>query len=335
MTDFKCYAVPQSPLPADLYGQDTDKDITTEEDDTFQFARNRPKYVNSGVVIGRVGDMKRLYKKLNNIWHTEVPDQIYDQGILAQVFGYQEYQRHMWADEHEREKETSSPWLPKSWYNKPTKLRNSSYTDPHPTRQRPNIEDGKSYQYAIGLDYWSELGIPTVFSDFDYDWVHFNDTSTIHAAWDAHNVTNPQSETLNEDIASSRLPFSALSSSQEQTTDNAFPSAPKQWQQQPLFSNLWTGVTPAVIHHNAHRDGLKGNRYSMWPKFWAQPYARELLKQRLEEGVMPYDVRDGAGEGWGFYTDKTDQGWLKWDEVCDAEMQNEIFRDGKGEFKWP
>ena len=324
--DHVCYAVPQSPLPSDLYGDDTDQHITTPEDDSFEYARYRPRYINSGIIMGNVKDMRKLYEELLNIYDDN-PDETSDQAILARAFGDQEYQRHVWADEHR----------PK------ISLRDVKYTHPHPMRRRPHLKK-RSYQYSLGLDYWSELGVSTIFSDHDYDWIRFNDTESIRQAWESHNVTNPQSQTLDKDIANARPPFTSrklLTANSkavlQEVGETAIATASNTWNEQPLFSNLWTGVTPAVIHHNAYRADLKKIREYRWPDLWLQAHARDLLKQRLDEGEQSYDspVHEVAKIPWGVYTDREGEEQLTWNNVCNAGMQKEVFRDDKGAFEYP
>ena len=333
-----CYAVPQSPLPRDLYGEDTDRDITVWDDDTFKFARFRPRFVNSGIVMGKVGDMKKLYTRLNELWHTEMEGEVHDQAILARIFGSQEYQRRIWQDELNWEKEQQrSSWLPKvmSKDGEKSGLRNSSYGDNHPTRRRPDLEEGKTYQFAMGLDYWSEIGVPTVFSDFDYEWIRWNDTSALHLAWEDHNVTNPLRDSLDDDIIDAAPPFVSLDDAVNTESEGG-----GGWASQSLFSNLWTGVTPAIVHHNAHRNGLKANREKMWPSLWLQPHARELIAERVAEPSSGKEYANNVGNdeimtglSFGAYTDKPGAESLSWGQLCDEDMQEEVFRDGKGVLK--
>ena len=400
--DAACWAVPASPLPDDLYGEDTDHDITPEGDNTFRDARVRPRFVNSGLTMGPVRDIRDLLTHLLEFRQQDLRDTISDQAFWGKAFGAQEYERQVWAEERrleqtEQKEQQDSEW--KFWkffssekegacrQNTGPKLRNSSILDPHPTRRRPEIEEGKYYQFGLGLDYLSELSFPTVFSNFDVDWVRFIERDRLHRQWEEMNITNPQSDKLPQDLVDAKPPFDSLSArstaseeaSEEKDGDAVNTDDDEQgWADVPLFTNLWTGVIPAIIHHNAHMNGLKANRETMWPDLWLQPRARELLAQRLSEpagqplavetisvddhgktveesirsstgrsgrrggkkkGQMMREWLDAAkprpAQDWGAQTDKDDEDWVNWNDLCDEQMQEEVFRDGKGKFDMP
>ncbi|VTO83006.1 unnamed protein product [Fusarium graminearum] len=52
-----CDQLPDSPVRKDLYGPNTDRDPN-------EFHDNRPKYLNSGSMIGPVGDMRRYFRRV-------------------------------------------------------------------------------------------------------------------------------------------------------------------------------------------------------------------------------------------------------------------------------
>lgn len=53
-----CWAVPTSPLRADAYGAKTDKETDS----------NRPRFLNSGTIIGPIGDLRKLYERAHMLW---------------------------------------------------------------------------------------------------------------------------------------------------------------------------------------------------------------------------------------------------------------------------
>lgn len=108
-----CYAVPESPLGDDLYAGNTDSLIGWTEHSSF-----RPRYLNSGFVIGPAGEMRRMFRRAHDmakgwqkLWKaihvpaTDVSDNgsgesdyFYhgsDQSIFAKIFGRQEYVREI------------------------------------------------------------------------------------------------------------------------------------------------------------------------------------------------------------------------------------------------
>ena len=61
-----CTDIPESPLPPGIYGEDTDKDPV----DGNRY-KTRPRWVNSGTVIGYAEDIVKLY---DSMIHSHVPD---------------------------------------------------------------------------------------------------------------------------------------------------------------------------------------------------------------------------------------------------------------------
>ena len=203
-------------------------------------------------------------------------------------------------------------------------------------------------------------------------------------AFDAQNVTNPGATRLQDDIADlANLPFAALqakqlsSSAPEQLLNNAWDKEEGEqlkalsemamnttWRDIPVFTNMWTGISPAIVHHNAWRDGMKKRRRTTWESMWFQPYARELLdawvqpapdssgestrivgrKRSLKGRLRRLFKRRGevAGEMQGVtrilgaYTDNDEQGnWVNWGELCGEGEQREVFRDREGNWAGP
>ena len=363
-SDPQCYAVPPAQLPSDLYGADTDMDITLEGDDTYTYARHRPRYLNSGIVMGPAGEMRAMFSRALELAEQD-PGFGSDQAIFANIFGAQEYARALMKESiqasHKTMTTTSSSSAFWSWPSSRGKSANgktSSILDPHPTHKQLDLVIGKKYDFGINLDYKSALGQPTVYADFDLDWVTYNDSESLASARAEKNVsrTFPGSDNLDTDIAHTPGPFTAFSYSAHDSSGRlsalaasdevSLPSPTTSWSDVPLFNNLWTGITPAVVHHNAHRDGLKANREEMWDRIWFQPYARQLLTQRLREdktlspitnmgGVDWFDVMKNRSKPEGFVvrTDRENEEWVSWNGVCDQEMQEEVFRDGKGAFE--
>ena len=98
---------------------------------------------------------------------------------------------------------------------------------------------------------------------------------------------------------------------------------------------MWTSVVPGLIHHNAHRDGLKSLRVSVWDRMWYFNHSRKLFESNAAGPVGPVAVvhdDDGKEQAWwspiaekgGAKSDKGE--WLPWDELC-QEFEGEVFRD--------
>ncbi|KAG8531723.1 uncharacterized protein KY384_003355 [Bacidia gigantensis] len=368
--DTQCYAVPPSPLPTDLYGADTDQDID-DGSERYLYARYRPRYLNSGVVMGNVGAMRSMFERAVAVQREgEKEGEIVesDQGVFSLIWGMQEFQRRVIGEQWEMEKEEEGLGGWREWKGRfvgkegvesemmgaPTGVLGK-----HPTHKKPRLWDDMNYEFGIGLDYWSELGQATVFANHDMEWVRFADKERLQESWERKNVSNPGGEELADDIKARLRPFAILNEgvglvnyTEEQSKEGGRkePGGGKVWiaggkkmkevtpqtagwDDVKLFTNLWTGVTPVMIHHNAHHGGLKQNRESMWGAIWFQRSARVLLRKILQQGKMEGEERIAKEYGQKnlvLKTDKKGTPWVGWNDLCDAEMQEEVFRDGKG-----
>ena len=314
-----CTAVPESQLAKDVYGTDTD---VASDDVRNPYLRIRQRYLNAGFLIGPAKEMRLLFERAQERAVADPNQYGADQNVFATIWGEQELYRSNLANSSKAAK-------------KPTK-RNMFTTD-EPT----------NFEFNIGIDYESALSLPTVFSEYDSDWLIFSNASTILTATAKYHITHPRVDSLQPDITADKLPFYTLSATAPHTEPKLWlhGSSSTPWVDIPLFTNLWTGVTPAIVHHNAHRDNLKALRESTWDQMWFQPFARVLLDARMAQPDGPCAV-DKAGKNWYKYvTDammrelgygaQTDDGtgklgWQGWGELCSAEDQEEVFRDGSG-----
>ncbi|KAF3929367.1 hypothetical protein ABW19_dt0201921 [Dactylella cylindrospora] len=80
-----CTAIPQSPLPADIFGDDTDR-LTILRDRRDKYDNFRPRWVNSGTIIGFAKPVRSIYE---DAWRkVEAAGEVRsDQLILAEVYG--------------------------------------------------------------------------------------------------------------------------------------------------------------------------------------------------------------------------------------------------------
>ena len=322
--DLNCYAVPNSTLPQDIYGSHTDQLVDDAQNPSI---RLRQRYLSSGVVLGTLGDMRRLYERAMAIY-AENNNIATEQALFSRILGEQEFQREVTRLQY------NSPW------RLPFTKKEASILDPHPSRIKMDPVGGSVYEYGIGLDYASFLSQATVFADRDVDWVVFNDTDTIAEAYDENGVVNPGSPFLNRDISLSLPPFWSTT-----RLDMDLP-LDVSWSDVNLFTNLYTGVTPAIIHLNAHQNNLKSRRETHWDMMWFQPKFRGLLRARLHEPYLPIAVtgHGGAAKAWwgpvekranglGAQPDTTENEWLPWDRLADRGWLQEIFRDGEGPWR--
>ncbi|KAK5093207.1 hypothetical protein LTR70_004850 [Exophiala xenobiotica] len=296
--DPACFAVPQSELADDVYGPRTDQDIGDEKN---PFVKMRQRYLNSGTVIGPVEDVRAIYERaLDKLsFGANIGS---DQGIFADILGEQEYQREVLRAQNLTRWQIMRAWLLRTF------LRITDVQDdvtwPHPTRHRMDAEalGDKRYEFHLGIDYQSELSQPTVFSEDDLAWIKHNDQIQISEKSTSAGIPGPpRLKGLPRDIAKSRPPFWAP----DIDSANRFP-AEGSWENMSTYTNLWTGITPVAIHHNAHRDGLKGRIQTFWNETWFFPHLRELLHARASAVRAPHAVvfvpgveQDSIQEWWG------------------------------------
>ena len=330
--DMNCYAAPNSTLPEDIYGPDTDTLIDNEQNPSIRF---RPRYMNSGTVMGSLAEMRKFYER-SMFKFNENANFGSDQSIFAGILGEQEYQREVIRLRYRTKRQEWKMWYDKYFYG----IEEHTILDPHPTRYKMEPVEGAPYEFGVGLDYTSSLGQATVFAEYDSDWVLFNDTTTIVEAYDNMNITSPGAYEINDDVANSLPPF--------WTTSRLSISLPTQqtWQDVNMYTNLYTGISPAIIHHNAHRDNLKNLREGVWNKMWFQPHIRDLLTARLHEPYLPVAVTGpkGAEKAWWGPIEKRSYGlgaqpdyslsdWLHWSDLQDDDWSAELFRDDQGPWK--
>lgn len=330
--DLNCYAVPNSTLPKDIYGPDTD---TLIDDLKNPSLRVRQRYMSSGIVIGPLAELRRLYDRAMSEY-SKNNKLASDQSLFSRIYGEQEYQREVIRYRYSSWNQNWKLWAGQYVVG----MAEPSILDPHPTRLKMEPGEGAEYDFGVFLDYTSAVGQATVFAEYDADWVVFNDTATIVEAYDRMNTSKPGAHLISEDVADSLPPF--------WTTTRIDTSIPQDvtWADVMLFTNLYTGITPAIIHHNAHRDNLKALREGVWDRMWFQPYIRDLLKARLHEPYLPVAVSgvNGHEKAWWGPTEKRSLGlgaqpdtssseWLQWEDIVDDDWAEELFRDGKGPWK--
>lgn len=136
------------------------------------------------------------------------------------------------------------------------------------------------------------------------------------------------------DISSTALPCHELDGLPRETP----------WEEVRLFTDTWTGISPVVVHHNAHRNGMKILRETWWPMVWFQKHLRALL-DASGVGLTRY-AAIGKVDGREYWPEKIWSGgggvkgknvakvassglWLAYPDICGA-YNEELFRDGSG-----
>ena len=307
-----CSSLPPSSLPPDAYGPMTDKDS--------EGFKNRPKYLNSGNVIGPVADVRAVYKRA-----MEKIDQglggIGDQFVFAEILGEQELQRE---STRRSTQNMFTRWL--EWHIQPLGI-NSLHTT-QKSSASIMLDPNQRYEFSIGLDYSSSL-------------FHTMTHSSADIAFTTHNIT---SHILPIDVLTARPPFPGLWEPTAAATKWYPPFSPtldippqtisnqsQTWSTLPLALNNVSHTVPALLHINGDKSLLQ----SSWPQIWFQPYGRALLRaykrtpQPFLWGVKGQQQRiwDRRGGRGGIWT--TEANWMGWEEICKG-CEDNVFADGKG-----
>ncbi|RSL43087.1 hypothetical protein CEP54_015226 [Fusarium duplospermum] len=230
-----CDALPESPARADLYGPETDKDPNL-------YHNVRPRYLNSGSMIGPVEDMRRYFDRVKHRMRQRQAEGVHlysDQGIFAEVFGEQEIMRQRLRDGHVQD-------------------------------QASEIE---TFEYHVGLDYTQQLFIATVFEEEDGDIITLGNETEIARRSKALQISPVRLKGVPNDLANTQNPLQSMGAG-----DYSW------WDEMPLYADFFSTAIPVVLHHNAHKDGLKSRRVEWWDRTWYFPYLRELLAAQLSPG---------------------------------------------------
>ncbi|KAI9811771.1 MAG: hypothetical protein M1827_005316 [Pycnora praestabilis] len=320
--DPACAAVPPSTLPDDTYGIETDKDP--------EGYHNRPKYLNSGTIIGLVSNVKAIYQhalyKVEERNHGGIGDQF----VFNEIFGEQEYQRRAIQQSKELASSRWGDWL-LGRSGSPGSLRDRASGN-----TTLSVLFGGRYEFGLGLDYEA-----TIFQTMthSHDDVEYRISRMVNGAQVRRGYGSRQKPPLAfpADIQRSESPFPTfLSANTESDSGSANISSldalpiDLNWQDIPLAVNHVIPSIPTLLHFNGNKSYLD----TWWPLMWYHNHSRALLRQyirspqrRISVGGRTWaDNRGGKGGVW------TDDGqWLEWTEICGG-YEEEIFRDGKG--KW-
>ncbi len=300
LDDIGCYGQLESPLPKDLFGADTDK-LDSKLNLPLHF---RSHFLCSGVIMGTVRDMRRMMVRATEKMET-FPHKGSDQAIFNQIFGEQNYQREVMRLRHRTLRERIL-----EGFNKALGRVGPSLTDPHPTRKQMEKLDGAPLDFGIGLDYWLDIVHSTVLSEWDVSWLTTADVEATKSQQIKLGHPNPKVTRVPNDVLEGPLPFEGL-------PNNAGSSRGKmvsQWPELPLYSNMYTGTMPAIVHMN----GGKWMRKSYWDRMWYHKEMRHMMS------AMTRDVGAWAGSERGE--------WLSWDTLCKG-TEEEVFRDLLGPWK--
>ncbi|CEI61523.1 hypothetical protein FVEN_g9387 [Fusarium venenatum] len=178
--DMRCDYWPESPLRADLYGPETDKNSS-------DFSHNRPRWINGGMYIGPAGDMRRMLRRALNDMEAMIGDGFHvrsDQGMLGNLIGKQEVWRQ---------------------WQRHNQMKNDDLR---------GLVDGNMEYYA-GLDYSEELSSQAKFTKiegedelYDTEFISLGDKEVIKQHSEARGISPVRLKGLPDDVNMSRNPLS-------------------------------------------------------------------------------------------------------------------------------
>ena len=342
-----CYAAPEPPKYVYL--------PTGEKVERF-VSEDRPRFLSSILMMGTVKSLLDLHQLAWERWNNNPTLYSSRDDLFASLFGEQEYQREQLRK--------SSLSLFQRIFRPANK---ESFLDHAPPLHLMFAQNLTTADYGITLDYTSLLGhIPSKTGD----WVRFAEPQSIYSAAASLNLPSagPPSVEIARDIHISRPPLWSLA-----PYSSAYPfeyeDLPRDmpWRNMPLYTNLATSVTPALIlnRNEMEEDQLQ----QQWKKMWFTPYMRKKMQnlayepqlpiatttnpnlpQRLREMTRqwrhkgrgrPLGEKQWWSSVWVSPVDKARRGlgwlvqdnkWKTWAEECPEDAQVGIIGDDKG--KW-
>ncbi|KAM0326309.1 hypothetical protein ACHAQA_006908 [Verticillium albo-atrum] len=308
-----CGILPESTAREDLYGPDTDKGDPTRDGRALH--RTRPRYINSGAVLGRADDMLRMFRRaFGKVREGQAAGKhlFSDQGILGEILGQQEVWR-----KQQRERQAAA-------------LAGETYNETDGVDADVFPGGAAVWEYGIGLDYLQDLFVPTVFEEDDGEYMIINDTARVNASSEARGISPPRLAGLPADLDGLAPPLHHAGVHGVLHEEEA-----AHWLGVPLYADYWSTRVPVGVHHNAHRGGMKGPRLKMWwAKTWFHPFLRDIVAAREVRPrlLAPLAVIKGAG-AWA-------RDVVYWAPSSDAErprpriFDRETLAQGLDEAEW-
>ncbi|KAK1854966.1 hypothetical protein CCHR01_02390 [Colletotrichum chrysophilum] len=319
---------PDSPLPADFYGEGTDEILPYVFDSARKYKKIRPRCVNSGMIMGTIGALRGALQNAKEkvdkaamggrqLWS--------DQALFAEVIGDQEMWRY-WI------RGLASTWNGTASHDQPRDL-------PRHVRDIANSAlEGKKFEFGIGLDYEFATIPPTCSSEDDGFFVRLDDTEMVKKESEKSGVTGGvRVKGIPPELKGSEGPLPGLGSS---------------WGKVPLYTDFFFGNTPVGIHHNAYVFGLKPWRLEHWWNMtWYYPHLRQLVTKALHSNskltpLTRLPLREDGGNEMVYWAldddektamifDGSNQTYasISWDGLCqkgDTKWHDVLFGDHKG-----
>ncbi|KAI9713480.1 MAG: hypothetical protein M1820_000862 [Bogoriella megaspora] len=245
-TDTDMWWLPNSTLPEYAFGPETDKADGHWPD--------RPRWLNSGAILGPVGDMRKLFngtaRRVERDYSTS-PVKDSDQLYFARLFMDQEYFRLL--------------------------LRgNTSLIEEH-RYDVPPLQENDVHEYHVTLDYKSELFLAKAFYDDFMAWITFD---TPRKPVKDQTILAPWQIDLTQDVLDSPPPLAPIANALDIDKDRAHIDpyveslvGNSSWRRVPLGTNLISGLAFPILHFTGDKKLLN----DWWSRLWLVKYGRALL----------------------------------------------------------
>jgi hypothetical protein len=263
-----CWSVTPSPLSDIAFGPRTDEDMIMA----------RPKWLNSGSIIGPVKDMRDMFEgTMEQVRHGF--DESYEFRNSDQY-----YFQNMWA-----EQEVGRLLLKNSSFT-PPELGIDDTTGQMKYGHMPDFSDGHRTEYHVSLDHETDIfQTSAAYTEF-MTWMSFNHGTAPRTGSPAQHRLDQL--TLPADIAQSPPPFAQIDSD---------PTLPPRhdWADLMLGMNAITKTIFPIFH----MTGDKTYRDRWWSRMWFQPYGKELLSAVTNEDLALYQgeknlIASASGVKW-------------------------------------
>ncbi|WZH49900.1 uncharacterized protein QYS62_011121 [Fusarium acuminatum] len=315
-SNLHCSELPESPLRKDMYGPETDNDPDG------RYVNFRVRYINSGAFIGPVGDMRRYFRRAQELYVAGKAIQTThfysDQGFFGEIWAEQE----MW----------------RTW-----RREIGDAIDPQ-NNVSSMVRD--RLEFHVGLDYNQTISIPTVFEEEDGDLVTLNNQSYIAERSRTLQIEPVRLTSLPSEILNATNPLERILTPSEKRTLN--------WGDMTLYADFFTTAIPVNLHHNAHIHNLKQRLVWWWPRMWFFPHLRELVTAQLKEPRQSplgrVETLEGRAVYWGLAAYKEIRRFMPkqkalvktdFDSICQSNWAKKkkrnwwdvVFMDGEGTLK--
>lgn len=320
-----CYAAPESTLPKDPYGSER------------ELSNSSPRYLGAGFAMGTAAALRTLYSTAaTRVQDSSTFQSTPPQQVLAQLFGEQQLHRELLRRSSESWLHRLLPFLSSGSARDAIQFKESDLASVETLAQ-----EGKTLEFGIGLDYTGSVALSTpatsstpTESKAGLAFLTWNDEERLYTANEVLHIPQSASmiSSLPADLRGSLPPF--------WTFTEEGPGVPRTagWDAVSLLADVRTGVVPATLLLPAGEAGNKKKEW--WGSVWFQKQVRTLYSAHVYAPLGAVAVTHGGRREWWGKEDwkggaRTTEGWwVRFDDVCRG-FEDEIFRDGGGEWILP